>query len=143
MDDSKMLEIHKKNYRDLIKFKRTFLSRSRRKLLWSRNSIAGANSDTFQTCARTLVDWDILDTPDLVVDFFEKPWKWENEICLLVQILDNNLKDEFSEEVLDIINDCIYIQAGDYYSVIEVTDKKIKEVKEYIEYYKGQLANAV
>ena len=139
MKDKWMLDHHKKDYRDLIRFKRNYLSRSKRKTLWSRSSIASAGGDTMQTCARTLVEWDILDSAGSVIDFYEKPWKWEHEICLLVQILDYDDKDQFSEKVIEVIQSCIDIQADSYYSVIEIVNGAINDTKESIAYYKEQL----
>ena len=139
MKDKWMLDHYKKDYRDLIQFKRNYLRRSNRKTLWTRNSIASFGGDTMQTCARTLVDWNILDTPDLVIDFYEKPWKWEHEICLLVQILDNADKEDFDGKVFEVIHTCLDKQAESYYEVIEIVNEAIKETKESIAYYKEQL----
>lgn len=139
MKDKWMLEHYKKNYRELIVFKRQYLRRSKRKLIWSSTSISGFNGDTMQTVARILVDWDILDSADLVIDFYEKPWKWEHEICLLVQILDYADKDDFDGIVFEVIQKCINSQAGNYYAVMEIVNNEINEIRENISYYKKQL----
>ena len=139
MKDKWMLDHYKKEYRELIQFKRDYLRRSKRKLIWSSTSIAGFSGDTMQTVARILVDWDILDSPDLVIDFYEKPWKWEHEICLLVQILDYADKEDFDGKVFEVIQRCIDTQAGDYYSVIEMVNIHINDIKSHIQYYKEQL----
>lgn len=138
MKDKWMLDHYKKDYKDLIKFKRSYLSRSKRKILWTRSSIASFGGDTMQTCARALVDWDILDSPDLVIDFYEKPWKWEHEVCLLVQILDYADKEDFDGKVFEVIRSCLDNQADSYYSVIEIVNEAIADTKESIAYYKEQ-----
>tara|TARA_R100000655_G_scaffold99933_1_gene144103 strand:+ start:9145 stop:9579 length:435 start_codon:yes stop_codon:yes gene_type:complete len=138
-DDEYFLNSHKDDYRELVQFKRNYLRKSKRKLLWARSSIAGFGGDTMQTCARTLVEWDILDSPSSVIDFYEKPWKWEHELCLLVQILDYDDKDQFSDKVTEVIRSCLDNQSDSYYSVIDIVNEAIKDTKESIAYYKEQL----
>ena len=138
-DNEYYLNSHKDDYRELVQFKRNYLRKNKRKLLWARSSIASFGGDTMQTCARTLVEWDILDSPNSVIDFYEKPWKWENEICLLVQILNYDDKDQFSDKVSEVIRSCLDNQADSYYSVIDIVNEAIKDTKESIEYYKEQL----
>jgi hypothetical protein len=136
MDNETMLEYKKMKYRALVKFKRNYLSRGKRKMLLSRDSIASLDGETIQVIASTLCDWEVLTIPKHVLDFFEKPWKWETEICLLYQIIDNQLPDDLHDNVTTFISKCLDKQLGEYWTVIDLINEEITDVKDEIEFYK-------
>ena len=140
-DNEYYLKKHKEDYKELIKFKRTYLRKSIRDkvLLHTSSSIASFGGDTMQTVANQLVEWNVLETAKDVIYFYEKPWKWESEIVLLYQIIENENKESFSNIIIELIIELINDQADSYYFVIEVTNAKIKDTKENILYYRSQL----
>ena len=43
------------------------------------------NSETTITVGRILVDYDILNSPDLALDFMERPQNWQQSISELIE----------------------------------------------------------
>ena len=140
-DTNWYLKKHKEDYKELIKFKRTYLRKSKRDkvLLYTRSSIASFSGDTMQTVAHTLVEWEVLESAKDVIYFYEKPWKWENEICLLYQIIENEDKDNFSEIVQEVIMLAVDSCTDSYYELLDVVHNRINDTKESISYYRSQL----
>ncbi len=139
MDDEKRLEILKKDYRELFKIRRTYLAKSKRKPLFDTYSLADFHNEQFTMIAKCLVEWEVLDSANEVIYFYEKPWKWINEINLLYIIFDNKTYDELPSVVEELIRDMLHNQISSYEHVKEVLREYLKETAEYITYYKEQV----
>lgn len=139
MDDEKRLEVFKNEYKELYKIRRNYLAKSKRKPLFDTYSLADFHNEQFTMIARCLVEWEVLDSANEVIYFYEKPWKWINEINLLYIIFDNQTVDELPTIVEELIRDMLDNEISTYETVKEVLREKLQTTAEYITYYKEQV----
>lgn len=139
MDDEKRLEVFKNEYKELYKIRRNYLAKSKRKPLFDTYSLADFHNEQFTIIARCLVEWEVLDSANEVIYFYEKPWKWINEINLLYIIFDNQTVDELPTIVEELIRDMLDNEISTYETVKEVLREKLQTTAEYITYYKEQV----
>ncbi len=139
MDDEKRLEVFKNEYKELYKIRRNYLAKSKRKPLFDTYSLADFHNEKFTMIARCLVEWEVLDSANEVIYFYEKPWKWINEINLLYIIFNNQTVDELPTIVEELIRDMLDNQISTYETVKEVLREKLQITAEYITYYKEQV----
>ena len=139
MDDEKRLEVFKNEYKELYKIRRNYLAKSKRKPLFDTYSLADFHNEKFTMIARCLVEWEVLDSANEVIYFYEKPWKWINEINLLYIIFDNQTVDELPTIVEELIRDMLDNEISTYETVKEVLREKLQTTAEYITYYKEQV----
>lgn len=142
MDNEKRLEIFKKDYLELYNIRRTYLAKSKRKPLFDTYNLTSFHNEEFTMIARCLIEWEVLNSANEVIYFFEKPWKWEHEINLLYIIFNNEPIDELPNVVEELIRNMLDNQISTYEKVKEVLSESLKETAEYITYYKKELTNA-
>ena len=101
------------NDREFTKFVNNF-ERRKGSVEWlDKKDLAGKSQELVSSYATVLIKWDILARPVDVVDFFEKPWKWLEEINLLSYCIDGKYPNELNHKEVLIIRELIHrIQLG-------------------------------
>jgi len=139
MDNQKMLDILKNDYIELFKIRRTYLAKSKRETLFSTEAIAKLDNERLNLIASVLVEWQVLGSAKEVLYFYDKPWKWVNEINLLYIIFNGQDVDEFASKVEELIRECLDNEIATYEYVKDKLRESLKENAEYITYHKEQI----
>lgn len=101
----------------------------------TRNGIAAFSSEKMLYVGTMLVDWKVLESATDVLDFYEKPWKWETEIHLLWCTLERPEYDEALDDCkeYEIISDLLDRQLCWRTDVEEYCNEKIADLKSDLE----------